>query len=1272
MKVLIKNITNIIWWSVVLSVVAIAVGLILFKQLSPYIDGYRVNIERNLTQILGYPVSIGALEASLIGVNPNVAVTNVTINVPIADNADIEAVTLASLNIELDLLSTFFHLEPTFSQIRFNEAKVSLVEKDGRWSLLGASQSNDDSGNGFNRGLAYLLNQDHISLFNVEIELLDSSLTTKTVSSSGLFLQRTNDGFGVSGSLQHSDYDNTFQFNGEWIGDLSEPETLNFEAFVSVSDIQLSAKDFLAQPEFAELKTNLSADIWVAYQPQKAVNLSGSVKSDIQGLYNKDYQLESDFKLNYGLLDQAIDIDLVNLTVSDVSNRTFSPMNITASIDSFSHKKSISIGFDAFNLDLAQQIFSPLLKPEWFVSKMLKSMQLEGVAENGRLAIWLDDTIDYQYRSNVFIKTSAGYENIPAVDNLTAIFELDSQGGAIEFVSDQSVLQLPYLINEEVQADALAGRVAWQQAQDAFVITGDDLYIEYGNADIYGAFRFEAPENEERLFLLDLHGKNLSIADRQDYLPKNVLADEIVEWIQDRLLSGVVEEFDLVLQAPLGKNQANPHTLIALNSIDGEVKFADDWPIAQDVVANFRLDDTGVVVDVEQAVLNEVAVSQLQVQLPVVDKKVSYLSIDGKVQENGNELLNLLRSTSLKNSVLQPFESWQLDGDINADFHVIIPFNNEKKSPDLSLNLDFNDNDLIINSLNLPIHIHTGHFEYNSQTGIDNSSFQVSTLGGDANVRFFGVQPVNQPVQIRADLQGDADIAAIAGWLQFPQKIVNHMMGQINLTGNIGINVTRPRQLDLSFTSNLAGVQLNLPSPLGKFPEEVDNIELNVSSYEQSLTAQTSYRNHRIKINFDSEGFYGGEIFVNDEREFNAEVKKGIVLKGNINSFNHAPWFAFFNDLTVNETSEQFNFLLPEWFTELDFIANRIFINDDNEFNNVKILYDNTRPLDGLQVIADEMAVRITENDHGPVVHFDYLSWNTASEEEGESQKQPFNARQIPNATFSVNELYVDTKPFGDWELVTHNSGDLLRISPIRSKLENGNFVGSLLWLDSEAPTVQFTLDIAGEKLEEVVGKFAEEPFISSDEYKVAFVFNWLGSPFTFNNETLSGVVSLFAENGRITALDTMPQFLKALGIFNLNALARRLTLDFSDVNLPGLTYDSLSAELTITDGILETTEPLEVISPTINATLEGTANLIEEVFDEKLTASFPLGGTLPIAGLLLGATPQTAGLVFLTDKLLGDPLSKVVSIEYTIKGPFSEPVIERVEAEPRPRKKRD
>jgi len=724
-------------------------------------------------------------------------------------------------------------------------------------------------------------------------------------------------------------------------------------------------------------------------------------------------------------------------------------------------------------------------------------------------------------------------------------------------------------------------------------------------------------------------------------------------------LSGQVKRADFSLQTSFAEGEV-PRVLLELDVESTKIKFADDWPAAEEVDGSFVLDSNGIDVVVRQAHLDAVAVQDIFISLPFQQGTLDQVRIQGQIAENVDRTLALLRSTLLAETVLQPFESWQSSGHFLGKFELAIPLANEVEQPYLSLLLDFNDNDLRIDNLNLPMHIHSGHLEYDTKTGINNSSFQISTLGGDANVRLFSNQPINKPIQVIADIQGDADAYEIVEWLQFPTAMTQAFSGKVNFSGDLNINKQKPGQVDLKLVSSLQGTQLDFPKPFFKESDVAQDLTINLTAYEDTLLVDTTYQEHNARISFSKGAFYGGEIFVNESSNFSEKLESGLSIKGELLSYDDAAWQAFLSQGKQDEEQVQkFDLKIPDWLNKVNLIADHVDVNEDNRLNNVKMSYDKTLLDEGFRLNSDEMNVKLTQDDHGAVVHFGYLSWATSEEEKKEKEEPPFKVSQIPNLTFSVDELYLNSKPYGDWHMVITSEGNRLRIDPLSSNLKNGSFSGSLFWQDDiDRSNVQLILDLAGDDIQEASQEFSKDAFMSSKKYEVKVVLNWLGNPFGIDRESLSGKISFLAENGRINAIETMPTFLKALGIFNLNALSRRLTLDFSDVNLPGLTYDTLSGNMSIENGILNTTEPLKIVSPTVELILEGQANLVTETLNETLTASFPLGGTLPVASLLLGVTPQIAGLLYITDKILGDPLSKVTSIQYRIKGPFKSPKI--------------
>jgi uncharacterized protein YhdP len=59
-----------------------------------------------------------------------------------------------------------------------------------------------------------------------------------------------------------------------------------------------------------------------------------------------------------------------------------------------------------------------------------------------------------------------------------------------------------------------------------------------------------------------------------------------------------------------------------------------------------------------------------------------------------------------------------------------------------------------------------------------------------------------------------------------------------------------------------------------------------------------------------------------------------------------------------------------------------------------------------------------------------------------------------------------------------------------------------------------------------------------------------------------------------------------------------------------------------------------------------------------SMVVVLPLTQNLPLAALLLGAGVPIGGALFVLDKVLGDPLSKLTSATYSVKGTWDEPEV--------------
>ena len=168
----------------------------------------------------------------------------------------------------------------------------------------------------------------------------------------------------------------------------------------------------------------------------------------------------------------------------------------------------------------------------------------------------------------------------------------------------------------------------------------------------------------------------------------------------------------------------------------------------------------------------------------------------------------------------------------------------------------------------------------------------------------------------------------------------------------------------------------------------------------------------------------------------------------------------------------------------------------------------------------------------------------------------------------------------------------------------------------------------------------------------------WAGNPQTIDYPSLAGDLSLIAEKGQFLKIE--PGIGKLLGILSLQALPRRITLDFRDVFSDGFAFDTITGTAVVAKGVLRTQDFL-MRGPSAQVAMSGNIDLAQETQSLKIRVVPSVGDTLSVAGLLMLANPITGVASFLAQRLLKDPLGQAFAFEYAVSGTWADPKVEKV-----------
>ena len=175
---------------------------------------------------------------------------------------------------------------------------------------------------------------------------------------------------------------------------------------------------------------------------------------------------------------------------------------------------------------------------------------------------------------------------------------------------------------------------------------------------------------------------------------------------------------------------------------------------------------------------------------------------------------------------------------------------------------------------------------------------------------------------------------------------------------------------------------------------------------------------------------------------------------------------------------------------------------------------------------------------------------------------------------------------------------------------------------------------------------------------RMAGQLSWAGSPLSLHTPSLDGRINLAIDAGQF--LKAGPGAGRLLSVLSLQALPRRLLLDFRDVFQEGFAFDTITGDVDIDDGVARTNN-LRMRGVQAAVLMEGSADIERET--QNLHVLVVPEINLGTASLAYAVINPAVGLgSFLAQLFLRRPLMAASTREFNVHGSWAEPKVERVE----------
>ncbi len=909
----------------------------------------------------------------------------------------------------------------------------------------------------------------------------------------------------------------------------------------------------------------------------------------------------------------------------------------------------------------------------------------------------------------------------PGIEGADIGFELDQDGGRAQLTLRQGALDFPDVFETpRIELERLDARLRWRIKGDRIEVDVDDG--SFANAHAAGTLRASwhtgdpatSPARSRFPGVLDLTAQ-LSRADGtavHRYLPLSV-PERARRYVRESVLAGSAREAAFRIQGeiwdmPFNEPQHTPGTFriaAALEGVDFDhlptyLQAPGDaaWPGVRGARARFELDRTALrITGIEGRIAGADGVRLDQGSVVVEDlMHQPVVQVTLRAQGPGASLLGHVQRTPLNNYTQQVLAQASANGAATTELQLDLPLD-DLSAARVRGSVQLDGTDLRITPASPMLGRARGKLSF-SENGFAFSGARAQVLGGE--LVFDG--SLRRDAQGMALLQfrgqGSASAAGLReGGLGAASALFAHASGSTTYAVQLGFRGGEP---ELRINSTLQGLSLQLPAPLAKAAEASWPLRYDTSvlalhadgraARERTLLTLGPSGTPVVDLHLERDlGAAGanvaqslrGSIAVGLPAGERAPLpEQGIAAQARLGELDVDAWrrLASSAALTPGEATAW----MP---ARVSLQADAITV-DGRRFQRVLLGASRDGALWRASVDADELNGYVEFRPGGGgagstgagtvYARLARLTLPKAAPREVERLlEQPTT---VPALDIAVDELQWDGRSLGRVEIDAVNRGagagraGEWRLNALRATLPearlsaSGNWAPMAAQTDGAAPgqrrtALQFRLDVQDSGA--LLTRFGRDGLVRGGRGRLEGSIGWLGAPFSIDHATLAGQLKLDVERGQFLKAD--PGAGRLLGVLSLQALPRRLVLDFRDVFSEGFAFDFVRGDARIERGVLFTNN-LQMKGVNAAVLMEGTADLARETQDLKVVVVPELNaGT---ASLIASAINPAVGLgTFLAQFLLRQPLQSAATQEFHVSGSWADPQVQKVARNPAP-----
>jgi uncharacterized protein (TIGR02099 family) len=710
------------------------------------------------------------------------------------------------------------------------------------------------------------------------------------------------------------------------------------------------------------------------------------------------------------------------------------------------------------------------------------------------------------------------------------------------------------------------------------------------------------------------------------------------------------------------------------------------WPLLDKIKGTIQFDRTRMEIHADSGQTHGATVSDVKAVVPDLLSDNLMLEIDGNAAGPLQNLVQYTLDSPVADWIGHFTDETKASGNAALTLKLQLPLNHVVDAK-VEGKLKFANNTVTLMNAMPQMTQTNGQLEFNEK-GVTLNGIKTSFLGG--TLALTGGSEKDGAILIKAD--GAMTSAGLRKSYAAPamQRLADRISGSTRYNATIGV---KGKLVDVTVESNLRGLGLDFPAPLGKAARDAmplkfvqsgqasDNAALMRDSIQLSLgtSIAASYQRERSATETGAAWrVVRGGIGINTPAP---QPDSGLMASINLRSLNMDNWLDVTSAIagsadksgkktaaTQDGTPDIAQYVEPN---TLAVRANELYLLG-KKIDDVVVGVSHDQNIWQANINSKQAAGYLTWIESSSGRGLGKVTARLASlvvpKSVGADVKNLLDdtdkTTQMPALDIVADDFQLFDRKLGRLELLAHYvraaEGREWKIRNLALTNPDATLTASGTWVAKDAgntTNLDYNLNIADAG--NLLGRFGFVDVVRNGKGKMSGSLNWKGLPFSIDYPTLSGNIDLDITAGQFLKVE--PGAAKLLGVLSLQSLPRRLTLDFRDIFSEGFAFDGINGNAEIVNGVART-DNLKMRGVSATVLIDGSADIVKESQDLRAVIIPEINAGAASVAYALAVNPVIGVGTFLAQLFLRAPLMKAFTFEYKITGPWTDPNVVKVE----------